>query len=260
MERTAVEVGNFLAWFIEKNQIPRITSDGKSGGLAVGGWSIGSATPLSLFGHPEAVPKELYAKLEPYFRLLIFYDPPHLTFGYEQPPEGYNPWTDPDFPTPLELFDNFRYWVSGYYEHAGLPSRDGRRLNFAKRGERPSVDNMTPEEYTKNFDGIAASRCEFPMYFPMQPVLKEQAEKALFDEETVSRVLPRVKVVLQTCTSANWYCAYGFIETERRYKEYVAKGVKVRPIQFQEIEGANHFIHWDDPVKFWTATAKAING
>ncbi|EPQ56059.1 hypothetical protein GLOTRDRAFT_14287, partial [Gloeophyllum trabeum ATCC 11539] len=124
MERTAVEVGNFLAWFIEKNQIPRITSDGKSGGLAVGGWSIGSATPLSLFGHPEAVPKELYAKLEPYFRLLIFYDPPHLTFGYEQPPEGYNPWTDPDFPTPLELFDNFRYWVSGYYEHAGLPSRD----------------------------------------------------------------------------------------------------------------------------------------
>ncbi|TFK45298.1 hypothetical protein OE88DRAFT_1715420 [Heliocybe sulcata] len=224
------------------------------------GWSIGSATPLALLGHPDAVPKDLYAKLEPSYRLLIFYDPPHLTFGYDQPPEGYNPWTDPDYPTPIELFDNFRYWCSGYYEHPGRSSRDVLKLNFSKRGERPSVDNMTAEEYAKNFDGLAASRCEFPMYFPMQPVLRVQAGKALWDEEAVRTVLPRVEVALLTCTAANWYCVYGFIETEKRYKEYLAKGAEVRPIRFIEIEGGNHFIHWDDPVAFWAATVKAING
>ncbi|TFK48128.1 hypothetical protein OE88DRAFT_545399 [Heliocybe sulcata] len=83
------------------------------------GWSIGSATPPALLGHPDAVPKDLYAKLEPYYRLLISYDHPHLTFGYDQPLEGYDPWTDPDYPTPIELFDNSRYWCSGYDEHPG---------------------------------------------------------------------------------------------------------------------------------------------
>ncbi|TFK48120.1 hypothetical protein OE88DRAFT_1737831 [Heliocybe sulcata] len=260
MERVAVDVANFLIWFADKFNVPAASADGKTGGFAVMGWSLGNATPTSLFAYPEAVTKERYAKLEPYVRQLILYDPPHLTYGYPQPPEGYNPFTDPAFKNPQEVFDNFRYWVSGYYNHAGLPTRKVLELDFTPRGARPSVDNMTPAEYAKNFDGLAAARTEFPMFFPMQPALNEMGQRAFFDEDLVKSVLPRTEVAWQVCENTNWYCAFGFVEAERQYKENVAKGKKVRPIKFQEIKGANHFVHWDAPEDFWAATAKIING
>ncbi|KZT19099.1 hypothetical protein NEOLEDRAFT_1033002, partial [Neolentinus lepideus HHB14362 ss-1] len=176
MERIAVDVANFLIWFAEEFKVPAISADGRTGGFALMGWSMGNATPCALFAYPKAVTKERYAKLELYVRQLILYDPPHLTFGYPQPPEGYNSLTDPAFASPAEVFDNFQYWVSGYYNHVGLPTRKVLELDFTERGARPSVDNMTPTEYEKNFDGAAAARTEFPMFFSMQPVLNEMGQ------------------------------------------------------------------------------------
>jgi hypothetical protein len=126
------------------------------------------------------------------------------------------------------------------------------------------------------FDGVAASRTEFPMFFPMQPVLNIQAQKVLFDEKQVNEVLPKVEVVHIWCTRTQWYCVYGMMETERQHKECLKQGKKVRPIRFVEIEGANHLVsqvypypcdshlndsqvHWDEPEKFWVATVNVIN-
>jgi len=260
LERLALEVKHFLLWFADTQNIPRITADRKSGGFAVMGWSMGIATPLSILGYPDIIGNESYKKLEPYFRQLILYDPPFLSFGYDQPPEGYNPFTDPDLPTPEAIFENFKYWVAGYYNHPDLPSRSIHGLNFDKRGTRPSVDNMTEEETAVNFDPVAAARTEFPMFFnPMQPTLKVQAQTCLFDEKLASRVFPQLEVVYIFCAKTPWYCAWGMIETEKQYKEHLKAGHKVRPIRFLEIEGGNHFVHWDDPEAFWACTAEGIN-
>ncbi|KDQ57019.1 hypothetical protein JAAARDRAFT_86452, partial [Jaapia argillacea MUCL 33604] len=131
MERLALEVANFLVWFAETENVPSVTPDRKKGGFSVMGWSMGNATPLAVFGHPEVIPKETLAKLELHFRQLILYDPPHLVFGYHQPPEIYDPFTDPDFPTPEAAFNNFRYRVSTYYNHSDPYSLSG--LDFSKR-------------------------------------------------------------------------------------------------------------------------------
>ena len=73
MERMSRQVINFLLWFSETNKIPQISSDRKTGGIALMGWSFGNAFTISVLGHPEAMPIDSYQKLEPYFRQLIVY-------------------------------------------------------------------------------------------------------------------------------------------------------------------------------------------
>ena len=178
---------------------------------------------------------------------------------------------DPDLPTQEAIFVNFGYWVSGYYNHPDLASRSIRGLNFDKRGELPnsndlestgrpfSINNMTEDEMKTNaslrhfeldeltasirqFDGVAASRTEFPMFFQMQPALKIMAQKVLFDEKLSGEILPKSEVVHVWCARAQWYCVYGMMETERQHKEHVKQGHMIRPIRFIEIENANHFV------------------
>ena len=94
-------------------------------------------------------------------------------------------------------------------------------------------------------DGIAAKRTEFPMFLPMQPTLKSQAQRVLFDEENAREVLPKTEVVHIWCSRTQWYCVYAMFETERQYKAHVKQAHKVRPIRFIEIKGANHFVSLD---------------
>ncbi len=61
------------------------------------------------------------------------------------------------------MFANFGYWVSTYYDHPDLASRSPNGLDFSKRGTRPSIENMTPDDMKDTFDGEAAGRMEFPM-------------------------------------------------------------------------------------------------
>ncbi|KAF8222533.1 hypothetical protein L208DRAFT_1413236 [Tricholoma matsutake] len=254
MEILAAEVAHLLVWFVETHNIPKASVDHNSGGLSIMGWSMGNTTSMSVFGYPEAVGQEAYVKLEPYLRQFILYDPPWLAFGYDQPPEGYVPFTDPDYPTQQAMFKHFGSWVSGYYNHPDIASRSIHGLNFDRSGELPnpndpkstgrnsSINNATAEEVENIFDIVAASRSELSMFYPMQPVIKTMAQRFLFDEKLVNEVLPKLDVAVMWCTRAQWYSVYGMIETERQYKENVKQGYKVRPIRFIELEGANHFV------------------
>ncbi|PBK85367.1 hypothetical protein ARMGADRAFT_1018040 [Armillaria gallica] len=251
LQRLGSESAYFLAWFIKTNDIPKISADGKSGGLATIGWSFGTATPLAILSHPEVIPTETYDALGPYFRQMIFYDPPHLAFGYDQPLDRYNPFADPDLKTTEAMFANFGYWVSTYYDHPDLASRSPDGLDFSKRGTRPSIENMTPDDMKVGFDGETAGRMEFPMYFPpMQPTIRQQTETALYDEEAIKKILPKLEIVHQFCTASPWYCAWAFFENKRLAPK--------RPIRYIEIPGANHFVHWDDPKAYMEATVKGL--
>jgi hypothetical protein len=98
------------------------------------------------------------------------------------------------------------------------------------------------------------------MFFaPMQPTLKLMSKTCLFDEKRAAEVLPQLEVVHLVYTSTNWYCAWGMIETEKQFNDHKAQGHKVRPIRFIEVEGANHFVHWDDPKLFWDSVVDATN-
>ncbi|KIY44519.1 hypothetical protein FISHEDRAFT_25621, partial [Fistulina hepatica ATCC 64428] len=120
LQRLGTEVADFLVWFISAHDIPRIGLHQKSGGIAVVGWSMGAATILPLLAYPELVPAGIRAKLSPYIKDYILYDPPYLALGYSLPADhnAYNPlWTDPDCESPEERYTNFKLWISSYFKH-----------------------------------------------------------------------------------------------------------------------------------------------
>lgn len=77
------------------------------------------------------------------------------------------------------------------------------------------------------------------MFVEIQPALKVQLQRVLFEEKIVKEVLPQIQVSYILCARPNWYCPRGMIKTERIYKEHIAQGRKVRPIRFIEILTAN---------------------
>ena len=95
---------------------------------------------------------------------------------------------------------------------------------------------MTEKETAVDFDPVAASRIQFPMFFQMQPVLKILAQRCLFDGKVTSEVLPQLEVVYIYCAKAQRYFIWCTIEMERRYNEHLKLGHNVRPIRFLEIE------------------------
>lgn len=75
MERIGLEVTYFLLWFVRTYDIPSISDNRKSGGLAVMGWSMGNITSLTVLGQADVVPKETYQKLKHYLKEVILFGP-----------------------------------------------------------------------------------------------------------------------------------------------------------------------------------------
>ncbi|KZT28994.1 hypothetical protein NEOLEDRAFT_689420 [Neolentinus lepideus HHB14362 ss-1] len=261
LERIGLHVAEFLHYYAETYDIPKISDDRRRGGFALLGWSIGVATVLALLGHPDAIPKEYYGRLEPYLRTVVLYDPPYLAFGYEITGvvNPYNPWTDPSIPTPEERYQKFHHWVSSYYDHPDTSSGSMLGLDYRPRTAQASIDNMPKEELAVMYEEAAAVRSELHMVIdPMQPTINVQAKAALFDEELAKMVLPNMRVVHVVGVRSHWHCMWGYIEAKKEYDSRVAKGEKVRPINFVEIPEGNHFMHWDRPAEFLDAIARAV--
>jgi hypothetical protein len=159
---------------------------------------MGTATAMSLFSDRELYTEvETYGVLEKYVKDLVLYgkcyalsylfsvpflfffttEPPHLSFGIQLSEEhekaAYHPWTDPDCKTPEQLYRNFMYWVSSYYDHpaiaidaTGEPSGNIdyiHGLDYRKRTDRATVAAFTPEELEKFYCEKAAVRSELKM-------------------------------------------------------------------------------------------------
>ena len=76
----------------------------------------------------------------------------------------------------------------------------------------------------------------------MQPVLQDQAHRALFDERFAKEILPALELSYIFCTKTNWQSAWAFIETERLHAEAAEHKKEVRHMRFVEIIGGNHFV------------------
>ncbi|TFK54470.1 hypothetical protein OE88DRAFT_1733125 [Heliocybe sulcata] len=261
LERIGLHVVEFLQYFAETYDIPKITVGKDKGGIAVMGWSIAVATVLAMLGHPDTIPKEYYERLEPYLRTAVLYDPPYHAFGYEitGDVDAYNPWTDPTIPTAEERYKTFQYWVSSYYSHPDIRSGSMRGLDYRHRTDQASIDNTAKEDMAMMYEESAAVRTDLHMVIePMQPTIREQAKMALFNEELARTVLPDLRVVHVVCLQTHWHCIWGYIEAKKEYESCVAKGQKPRPFDFVEIPKANHFVHWDQPAEFLDAVAQAV--
>ncbi|KAF7351525.1 Aminodeoxychorismate synthase [Mycena sanguinolenta] len=239
-DRLAIQLAWFLEHFIDHENTPKLSADR----------NFGNATALSLFSNPDAIPKPLYQTIEPYLMSLVLYDPPHIALGYVLPGQDsvYDPWTDPDYPTPEAVYDNFKHWVSSYYKHPDIASGKPSGMSFEKRTERRTYTTWNDEQRAKYFNTTAAVRTELPAYAPpMQAILKTQTHDALFNADLVSSYFPNVEVFHISGTETCYFCMWGYMESLRLYNEALARGDKVRPTKFKLVEGANHFLHYDMP-------------
>ncbi len=78
----------------------------------------------------------------------------------------------------------------------------------------------------------------------MQPTLRIQAERALWNEKNAQTVFPNLEIVHQVCTASPWQTACAYFENLRLLEEHTSAGHRVRHIRFIEIPGANHFVSW----------------
>ncbi|KAF9002892.1 hypothetical protein BDQ17DRAFT_1242627 [Cyathus striatus] len=175
IERLGKLVTQFIYKFINRERIPAMTEDRRKGGIALMGWSMGTATEMSFLLDDKLISSEIYNSLEPYVKDLVLYDPPFRSFGFDVPADSnpYIPWTDPDCKTPEELYQNFLYWVSSYYDHPSLPVSI-HDLDFRKRTDNRTVSKWTPEQFAKFYCEPAAVRSELPMYVRLSEVQLHQ--------------------------------------------------------------------------------------
>ncbi|KAF9259309.1 hypothetical protein L218DRAFT_875127 [Marasmius fiardii PR-910] len=166
LDQIGREIGEFLAQFIENEDIPEATSDNTRGGIAIVGWSLGCITAMTLFSDQRLVPPKAYLKLEPYIKHLVLYEPPPFCFGYDMPtgPEYYLSFSDPDLKTPEAQFEAFCYWVSSFSNHPDVVSADHRGMDTrTKRSADATVGKWSPEEFERYANADTFQRSEQPM-------------------------------------------------------------------------------------------------
>lgn len=71
LQDRAAEFATFVSTFIQNNNIPPPTADGKNGGVALLGWSQGNAFSIATVANVQIYPKTVKDSLAGYLRALI---------------------------------------------------------------------------------------------------------------------------------------------------------------------------------------------
>ncbi|KAK0480028.1 hypothetical protein IW261DRAFT_1622499 [Armillaria novae-zelandiae] len=203
------------------------------------------STMLTLLGQPQAIPKELYNKIEPYRKFIIYGECTHSSFSVTLkrvrfPPHGLwlrlpsrivQPVHRPDIvQPPQEWLDHLNIWLSSYYSHPDTSSRALFGLDTTNKREKETFI-----EATAALTGADLGAAPDPV---IHGAVTEQTKRALLDAEIFPSVLPLVTIEYVACLSTNW----ALFETARMHKELVAENKKIQPAHFIAIKGADHFV------------------
>ncbi|KAH9485377.1 hypothetical protein JR316_0002285 [Psilocybe cubensis] len=245
IDRLALELAYFCQHIVEEHTIPLRSKDGKSGGIALLGWSMGAVSVM-----PAKLPCKIYTV--PGFIWYAFEDFQSLrneveAYGYDLP-------SDYEAPKPVngdqkqaltneEIYGAVRIAISGYYDKPKDWSGDINTLDQRMRADEVTVDRWTAEENTKYFSLESAMKTDFSMFLPpFQKLLGEMTQRVLF-----------MPVTLLYPERTHWYCVWGAWVTQKLYKECVNRDEVVRQLNVVHITGGNHFTHYDKPDEFLTA-------
>ncbi|KDQ08362.1 hypothetical protein BOTBODRAFT_118795 [Botryobasidium botryosum FD-172 SS1] len=164
IDRLCVQMAEFMKQLVDSG-IPKISSDGKNGGIAIMGWSMGSATAMSLFSDVSLIPAPLYEELQLYVKDLVLDDPPYVSFGFLLPEDEktYNPWTDPKCTTPEDSNQNLMRWASSYYDEHDMSTGHVNQLDMRSATSHNTFTNWSQADLNKYYDEAAVVRCELRM-------------------------------------------------------------------------------------------------
>jgi hypothetical protein len=165
-------------------------------------------------------------------------DPPCQALGIPIPPGGWTPLMDPDISDDARG-PVFIKWVSSYFKHGDLSSRDFSQLKLrAGEGEtskKPTTDTIPLDELLNITDIGPGAKCEVFLIDSGQffSAFIKQTTKALFDPQ-IRKNWGGHPVWFVYCEASFWNVHYAVWNLE--------KNDKASEINFKSVPGANHFV------------------
>lgn len=199
------EIVVFVTDFIERENLPPISADGKKGGIALLGWSAGATFTAAAVVHMGLSRFASYLRahilhgtitilVSLYSTHLLLVDPPSIVFGLPLPPQTYSPELDSFIPAKSQTAA-FTIWITSYFQHGDLSTRDLNNLDYAVPAtfRAPSIYNMSQSEIADMIDTVPYTTIDTPMMLGMMPQSNEMYKKALFDK-SIRKQLPNMQV------------------------------------------------------------------
>lgn len=69
----AAELAAFMCELVKKEGLPKMTADGKEGGIALLAWSAGNVYTIPLLAYVDGLDEETRATLDPYLRAFVLF-------------------------------------------------------------------------------------------------------------------------------------------------------------------------------------------
>ncbi|KAM5538629.1 hypothetical protein V8D89_007658 [Ganoderma adspersum] len=252
-----LEIAAFLRWFVETEKIPECHVGG-GGGLSLLSWSGGNCQTLSMLANADTLPEGTQKVLDGYFRTLIMYGMGTAFFDPKLSPE--------------DQAHHFALAVSSYYPPFTLPDKIDGDVSYAPRvplqGDPkyvPTTAKLTEGELCGLIYPAIFKRVQLAMWSPtLRFVYEANASRALCDcrllddgSGSKKKVWPEVKVHLVWCDMTGGDVAWATAVFNCKYKEADPAGR--RPMEVHKLEGANHFVHFEEPQRFIALLAKLVD-
>lgn len=140
----------------------------------------------------------------------------------------------------------FNEWVSGYYTHKSVTSRNLEDLQRVRLdGDSPTrtgtIASMTPQEIQETTYAAAVLNSEVAGRAAHPTIHAERIRRALFDDD-LAKLWPRAGVDVVWCENSTWVVVDAMWEFQKAREKADEQGVKGRPLRIIMMPGANHFV------------------
>jgi len=235
------EVGMFIHKLIVRENLPPISADRRTGGVILLGWSIGAGDVNNTIAHADTLPSEVRTSLASYMRSMIVQDSHRVMLGDSMEPKHYTPLMDDQIP-PEDRLEKFGYWVSSYFQHGDLSTRNLDVLSWVEPStiHPATLSNMTADEKKEIICIDKEPAYEVPYMVGSKEQFADAYRKAFFGE-SVRTLFPGFKASFMAGELSPAFAISSYWMLENDIKE-TGKSFNLR-----FIPDSNHFIHWDDP-------------
>lgn len=231
--------------FIQKSNLPPISSEVKRGGVCVLGWSSGNGLAAAALANAHRLPAEGQKRFADYIRAYVMQEHPSIFFGLPLSPTLWSPHMDGSIPEDWQT-PFYTRWITSYFDHGELASRNVHVLSYIVPGttRAPSIYNTSVEELSEMID---EGPQELAGMFTTQAQANAIYRKSLL-HEGVRATMPRLKVSLLTGDAT---CSFSLNALWSIHDDDEKNGGGF--VRFSIIPGVNHFMHWDEPEKDFNA-------
>ncbi|KAJ6509140.1 hypothetical protein DFH09DRAFT_942672 [Mycena vulgaris] len=240
IDARGIEFATFVETFVQKYDLPPISPDGKSGGVALLGWSAGNLVTAAALNSLGKLPPSSQDKFKLYLRAHIMHEPPSVIFGLPAAPLTWSPYVEASVPAKMHP-RLATQWLSAYFDHGDLSANGVDAIEYIVPSLRchPSFYSMSSSEVAEIAD---ESISEFPGMFMRMEQANDVYRRVCYGPECKSLApLLKTTLIVGEATISFRLTALLSIRADNS-----ALGGDIR---FSLVDGANHFVQWDEPDK-----------